>query len=220
MRSKLHARIEKKNIVNIYVDYSYIYTWETYFLLYFAILSIHRQVWFDTQAGVVRYTGRCGSIHRQVWFDTQAGVVRYTGRCGSIHRQVWFDTQAGVVRVERLLLHKGDANNVFPTVIANRSVPRYGYCVSCVVPCYVYRDAPVHRCHYQTPHQILHIVISFVKLLILFNKFLSFSPIQLILHKVIQIGETSAHGNISNVGECFNHILIVSVLCKLTKGNA
>ena len=30
----------------------------------------------------------------------------------SMHRQVWFDKQAGVVRVERILLHKGDANNV------------------------------------------------------------------------------------------------------------
>ena len=108
--------------------------------------SIHRQVWFDTLAGVVRYTGRCGSIHRQVWFDSQAGVVRYIGRCGSIHRQVWFDSQAGVVRVERLLLHKGDANNVLPSAIAYRSVSRYGYCISCTVPCGVYCDTPVHRC--------------------------------------------------------------------------
>ena len=41
------------------------------------------------------------------------------------------DTQVGVVRVARLLLHKGDANNVLPTAIAYRSVQRYGYCVSC-----------------------------------------------------------------------------------------
>ena len=58
----------------------------------------------------------------------------------------FIDTQAGVVRVERLLLHKGDANSVLPTAIAYRSVPRYGYCVSCTVPCGVYRDTPVHRC--------------------------------------------------------------------------
>ena len=36
------------------------------------------------------------------------------------------DKQAGVVRVERLLLHNGDANNVLPTAVAYRSVPRYG----------------------------------------------------------------------------------------------
>ena len=50
-----------------------------------------------------------------------------------------------MVRVERLLLHKGDANNVLPTAIAYRSVPRYGYCVSYTVPCGVYRDAPMHH---------------------------------------------------------------------------
>ena len=44
-----------------------------------------------------------------------------------------------MVRVERLLLHKGDANNVLLTAIAYRSVPRYGYCVSCT-------DTHVHRC--------------------------------------------------------------------------
>ena len=46
----------------------------------------------------------------------------------------FIDKQAGVVRVERLLLHKGDSNNVLPTAIAYRSVPRYEYCVSCTVP--------------------------------------------------------------------------------------
>ena len=51
-----------------------------------------------------------------------------------------------MVRVERLLLYKGDANNVFPSAIAYRSVPRYEYCVSCTVLCGVYRDIPVHRC--------------------------------------------------------------------------
>ena len=58
----------------------------------------------------------------------------------------FIDIQAGVVSVERLF-HKGDANNVLPTAIAYRSVPRYGYCVSCTVPCGVYRDtpAPVYR---------------------------------------------------------------------------
>ena len=35
----------------------------------------------------------------------------------------FIDTQAGVVRVERLLLHKGDANNVLLTAIAYHSVP-------------------------------------------------------------------------------------------------
>ena len=35
----------------------------------------------------------------------------------------FIDTQARVVRVERLLLHKGVANNVLPTAIACRSVP-------------------------------------------------------------------------------------------------
>ena len=64
----------------------------------------------------------------------------------SIHRQVWFDTQAGVVRAERLLLQKGDANNVLPTAIAYCSVPRYGYFVSCTVPCGMYHDTPVHQC--------------------------------------------------------------------------
>ena len=58
----------------------------------------------------------------------------------------FIDTQAGVARVERLLLHKSDASNVLLTAIAYRSVPRYGYCVSCTVPCGVYRDTPVHRC--------------------------------------------------------------------------
>ena len=54
----------------------------------------------------------------------------------------FMDTQAGVVRVERLLLLKGEANNVLPTATAYRSVPRYGYCVSCTVPCSVYRVLP------------------------------------------------------------------------------
>ena len=58
----------------------------------------------------------------------------------------FIDTQAGVVRVERILLHNGDASNVLPTAIAYRSVQRYGYGVSCTVPCGVYRDTPVHRC--------------------------------------------------------------------------
>ena len=40
-------------------------------------------------------------------------------------------THAGVVHVEYLLLHKGDVNNVLPTAITYRSVPQYGYCVSC-----------------------------------------------------------------------------------------
>ena len=42
----------------------------------------------------------------------------------------FIDTQASVVRVERLLLHKGNANNVLSTPIDYRSVglPRYGYC--------------------------------------------------------------------------------------------
>ena len=57
----------------------------------------------------------------------------------------FIDTQAGAVRDERLLLHKSDASNVLPTAIAYRSVPRYGYCVSCTVPCIVYRDTPVRR---------------------------------------------------------------------------
>ena len=58
----------------------------------------------------------------------------------------FIDTHSGVVRVERVLLHKGDANNVLPNAIAYRSVPRYGYCVSCTMPCGVIRDTPVHRC--------------------------------------------------------------------------
>ena len=57
----------------------------------------------------------------------------------------FIDTQAGVIGIERLLLHKCDANNVLPTAIAYRCVPRYGYCVSCTVPCGVYRDTQMHR---------------------------------------------------------------------------
>ena len=70
------------------------------------------------------------------------------GNVGLLHAifHYFIDTQAGVVRVERLLLHKGDANNVLLTAIAYRSVPRYGYCVSCTVPCGVCRGTPVHRC--------------------------------------------------------------------------
>ena len=49
-----------------------------------------------------------------------------------------------MVRIEHLLLHKGDANNVLSTAIAYRSVPRYGYCVSCTMPCGLYHDTPVH----------------------------------------------------------------------------
>ena len=63
-----------------------------------------------------------------------------------------------MVRVERLLHHIGDANNVLPTAIAYRSVPRYGYCVSCTYciarcvsrytvalpPARVYRSGPDH----------------------------------------------------------------------------
>ena len=56
----------------------------------------------------------------------------------------FIDTQASVVRIERLVLHKGDANNVLSTAIAYRSVPRYGYCVSCTMPCGLYHDTPVH----------------------------------------------------------------------------
>ena len=47
----------------------------------------------------------------------------------------FIDTRVGVVRDECLLLHKGDANNVLPTAVAYRSVPRYGYCVSRTVRC-------------------------------------------------------------------------------------
>ena len=41
---------------------------------------------------------------------------------GNIHIifNYFIDTQAGVVRVERLLLHKGEANNVLPTAIVYR----------------------------------------------------------------------------------------------------
>ena len=58
----------------------------------------------------------------------------------------FIDTQAGVVRVERLLLHKGDMNNVLPTAITYRSVPRHGYCKWRTVTCGVYCDTPVHQC--------------------------------------------------------------------------
>ena len=51
----------------------------------------------------------------------------------------FINTQAGVVRVEHLLLHKGDANNVLPTIIAYGSVLQYRYCVS------RYTNAPVYR---------------------------------------------------------------------------
>ena len=101
------------------------------------VLHVIFLYFINTQAGVLRYTGRCGSIHRQVWFDTQAGVLRYTGRCGSI--QVWFDTQAGVLRVEHLLLHKGDTNNVFIVVYYDTDIV---YCV----PCGVCHNTLVLRC--------------------------------------------------------------------------
>ena len=78
-------------------------------------------------------------LHR-LWLDIHVGNVLHV-----IFRYC-IDTQAGVVRVERLLLHKGDVNNVLPTAIAYRSVPRYGYCVSCSVPCSVYCETPVHLC--------------------------------------------------------------------------
>ena len=58
----------------------------------------------------------------------------------------FIETQVGVVRIECLLLHKGEANNVSPTAIAYRSVPRYEYFVSFTVPCGVYHDTPVHQC--------------------------------------------------------------------------
>ena len=65
-----------------------------------------------------------------------------------------------MVRVERLLLHKGDANNVLPTTIAYRSVPRYRYCVSCTVPYCVsqYTGAPVYRSG--PSHQISPLVLN------------------------------------------------------------
>ena len=53
----------------------------------------------------------------------------------------FIETQVGVVRVECLLIHKGDANNVLPTAIAYRSVPRYGYCVPYHAVC-----IEIHRC--------------------------------------------------------------------------
>ena len=58
---------------------------------------------------------------------------------GNVLRDIFYfiDTQAGVVHVERLLVHKGDANNVLPTAIIYHSVPRYGYCVSYTIPCSV-----------------------------------------------------------------------------------
>ena len=56
------------------------------------------------------------------------------------------DTQAVVVRIDHILLHKGDMNNVLPTIIAYRSVPRFRYCVLCTIQCNVYRDTLVHRC--------------------------------------------------------------------------
>ena len=37
----------------------------------------------------------------------------------------FIDTPTGVVRFERLLLHKGDANNVLPTAFAYHSVSLY-----------------------------------------------------------------------------------------------
>ena len=61
----------------------------------------------------------------RLWLDIHVGNVLHV-----IFRYV-IDTQAGAVLVERLLLHKGDSNNILP--IAYRSVPQYGYCVSCTV---------------------------------------------------------------------------------------
>ena len=66
-------------------------------------------------------------------------VLRVLFRC-------FIDIQSGVVRLERLLIHKSDANNVLPTAIAYRSLPPYGYCVLCTARCGVYGDTPVHRC--------------------------------------------------------------------------
>ena len=49
------------------------------------------------------------------------------------------------------MIHKGDANNILPTAIAYRSVPRYGYCVSCTIPCVLrYTGAQVY---YSGPDQ-------------------------------------------------------------------
>lgn len=45
----------------------------------------------------------------------------------------------------RLLLHKGDANDVLPTAIAYHSVLQYVCCVLCTIPSSVYRDTPVYR---------------------------------------------------------------------------
>ena len=46
MRSKLHMRIEKIIVERFNIDHSKIYIWETCYMLYFAILSVHRQAWF------------------------------------------------------------------------------------------------------------------------------------------------------------------------------
>lgn len=51
------------------------------------------------------------------------------------------DTQAVVVRIDHILLHKGDMNNVLPTIIAYRSVPRFRYCVPYSAMCIV-----IHWC--------------------------------------------------------------------------
>ena len=72
-----------------------------------------------------------------------------------------------MVRVKRLLLHKGNANNVLPNTFAYHSVPRYGYCLSCTVPCGVYRDTPVYRSdpsYSQTEsHKHLYILRVFIQ---------------------------------------------------------
>ena len=53
----------------------------------------------------------------------------------------FIDTRVGVVCVERLLLHKGDVNNVLLTAIAYHSVLRYGYCVPYCAVCIT-----IHQC--------------------------------------------------------------------------
>ena len=89
-----------------------------------------------------------------------------------------------MVRVECLMLHKGDANNVLPTAIAYRCVPRYGYCVSCTVPCGVYRCAPLYR---SGPSSFLVIVINTCSTLFLWE-YLRRLPLN---H--MQCGATSRH---------------------------
>ena len=61
----------------------------------------------------------------------------HVGNVQHIIFRYFIETPAGVVRVERLLLHKGDANNVLSTTIAYR----IGYRESDIV----YRNTLVYR---------------------------------------------------------------------------